>query len=385
MGAGYHRVDKAGGLFDAIRHGNDLRQGAPAHICGSAGRLYKGMTSESARNTLRLSRLIYPYRVVGMALGGLAVWVVLYQLKPSWVVWTFVAGVCVLWPHLAYWRATRSSDPVRTEKHNLLIDSAISGALVPIMHFNLLPSMLFMTLTTVDKLSTGLKRLWLHSLPALVLGGLASALIFDTGFHPVTTMSVILACLPVMLIHMIAVSVGRYQLIRKVTAQNRELDRVRRIDTLTGLSRRFDWEEQAALAMSGGSSGREAWILLIDVDHFKQINDKHGHGAGDATLREIAKRMRMVIRPDDHVGRRGGDEFAVLLPDTNRREAFAIAERLRTEVERIRLADYPEVVPTVSIGVAMAPQAPTHLDTWLERADNALYRAKHSGRNAVKA
>lgn len=343
------------------------------------------MTRRGERNPLWVSRLIYPYRVVGMALGGLAVSSVLYELDTSAAVWVFVALGCLVWPHLAYLLATRSADPVRAEKHNLLMDSAIVGILVPMMHFNLLPSTLLVTLTTVDKLSTGFKRLWLHSLPALVLGGLASTVIFGTGFSPGTSMPVILACLPIMLIHMIAVSVGRHRLIRTVTAQNRELDRVRRIDTLTGLSRRFDWEEQAEIAMSTRSPGREAWILLIDVDHFKQINDRHGHQAGDATLRELAKRMRMVIRPNDHVGRRGGDEFAVLLPDTTRAEAVAIAERLRSEVEQIRMADYPGVSPTVSIGMAVAPPAPTRLDTWLERADNALYRAKHSGRNAVMA
>ena len=338
----------------------------------------------SYRNT-RVPRLIYPYRVVGMAVGGLAVSSVLYRLDPAWPVWAFVVLSCLGWPHFAYWRAIRHADPIQAERHNLLIDSAIAGAMVPMMHFNLLPSTLLVTLSTVDKLSSGFKRLWLHSVPALVLGAIASALVFGTGFSLDTPMPVLLACLPMLLIHMIAVSVGRYQLIRKVTVQNRELDRLRRIDTLTGLSRRGDWEEKAEQVLADQHTSRHDCILLIDVDRFKQINDEHGHRAGDATLRELAKRMRRIMRPKDHVGRRGGDEFAVLLPDTTEAEAFAIAERLRREVEQIRLHDYPDVMPTVSIGLALAPSAPTHLDVWLERADNALYRAKHQGRNAVTA
>lgn len=332
-----------------------------------------------------VSRVIYPYRVLGMALGGLAAGAALYELDTSPVTWAYIAFVCLVWPHLAYWLAARSADPIRAEMRSLLIDSAIAGSMVPMMHFNLLPSTLLVTLTTVDKLSSGFPRLWLYSLPALVLGGVASALAFGTGFSPVTTMTVTLACLPVMLIHMIAVSVGRYQLIRKVTRQNRELDRLRRIDSLTGLSRRGDWEEHAERILSADTPGRTACILLIDVDHFKQINDRHGHQAGDATLRELAERMRKVMRPQDHIGRRGGDEFAILLPDTTQVAALAIAERLRRAVEQIRLQDYPGVTPTVSIGLAVEPIAPSHLDSWLELADNALYRAKHCGRNAVMA
>lgn len=355
----------------------------PPGIC--AERAIRGMKSGPSDKQTRVSRLIYPYRVVGMAVGGLAVSSVLYRLNPVWPVWAFVVLGCLGWPHVAYWRALRHADPIQAERHNLLIDSVIAGAMLPLMHFNLLPSMLLVTLSTVDKLSSGFRRLWLLSLPALVLGAVASAVVFGTGVSLETPMPVLLACLPMLLIHTMAVSVGRYQLIRKVTVQNRELDRLRRIDTLTGLSRRGDWEEKAEQVLADQHMSRHDCILLIDVDRFKQINDEHGHQAGDATLRELAKRMRRVMRPRDHIGRRGGDEFAVLLPDTTEAEAFVIAERLRREVEQIRLLDYPDVTPTVSIGLAVAPRTPTHLDSWLEQADNALYRAKHQGRNVVMA
>ncbi len=320
-----------------------------------------------------------------MALGGLAVSAVLYELTASPAAWAYIALTCLVWPHVAYRLAVQSQDPKRAEMRNLLIDSAIAGAMVPMMQFNLLPSVLLLTVTTVDKLSTGFPRLWLHSLPALLLAGLASALVFGTGFSPSTSMTVILACLPMVVIHIIAVSVGRYRLIRKVTAQNRELDRMRRIDTLTGLSRRGDWEEQAERVLARDPPDRHACILLIDVDRFKRINDQHGHQAGDATLRELAERMRRVMRPQDTLGRRGGDEFAVLLPDTTRDEALSIAERLRQEVEQIRLSDFPGVTATVSIGLAVAPSSPARLERWVELADKALYRAKDQGRNAVMA
>jgi diguanylate cyclase len=249
------------------------------------------------------------------------------------------------------------------------------------MHFNLLPSTLIVTLSTVDKISTGVRGLWLRSLPGMLLAGLCTALFTGFAFSPVTSMPVLLACLPLLLIHTISVSLGSYRLIRMVTQQNIQLDQLRRTDTLTGLSGRGDWEEQAEQVLRERTgNGDHASLLLIDIDRFKRVNDDHGHGAGDEVLRAIAGQLRESLRPQDCAGRIGGDEFAVLLPDTPAAEAAHVAERIRHAVERVRLQDFPDVRPTVSIGIAAAE--PAHdLRAWLDAADSALYRAKDKGRN----
>jgi len=193
------------------------------------------------------------------------------------------------------------------------------------------------------------------------------------------------ACLPLLLIHTIAVSLGSYRLIRTVSTQNLELDRLRRTDTLTGLSGRGDWEEQAErLLQARILNGDAACLLLIDIDSFKQVNDRYGHAAGDEVLRAVANRLRTVLRPNDRAGRLGGDEFVVLLPDTAATEASLVAERLRSAVEQLRLREYPEVHTTISIGLAAARNAPVALREWLNDADGALYRAKGAGRNCVR-
>lgn len=318
-----------------------------------------------------------------MALGGLAMAAVLYELNAPVLLWGCLVGSALLWPHLAYQMAVRSADPYRAEIRNLLIDSAIAGAWVPLMQFNLLPSTLIITLTTVDKISTGIHRLWLRSMPGLLLAVLATAVMTGFAFRPATSMPVLLACLPVLLIHTIAVSLRSYRLIRRVYAQNLELDRLRRIDTLTGLSGRGDWEEEAQRLLQERTPDRPtACLLLIDIDDFKQVNDKYGHAAGDDVLRAVADMLRRTLRPQDRAGRLGGDEFVVLLPGTTTTDAGVVAERVRSEMERLLLREYPDVRTTISIGLATT-RASADLRESLKDADAALYRAKDQGRNRV--
>ena len=341
------------------------------------------MTSESRRVQLRLPRRTYPLRILGMGLGGVAMAAVLHEMEAPLPYWGVLVCTALLWPHLAYWLAVRSADPYRAETRNLLIDSAIAGAWVPLMHFNLLPSTLIVTLTTVDKISTGMRNLWLRSLPGLLLAGLATAILTGAVFEPATSMPVLLACLPVLLIHTIAVSLGSYRLIRTVSAQNLELDRLRRIDALTGLCARADWEEQAERLLQARDGNDDACLVLIDIDDFKQVNDQYGHGAGDEVLRAVAATLRTVLRPRDRAGRLGGDEFVVLLPGTSATEAELVAERIRSAIEQLRLRDYPDVHTTISIGLAAARSAPADVRGWLNDADRAMYRAKDAGRNRV--
>ena len=123
-------------------------------------------------------------------------------------------------------------------------------------------------------------------------------------------------------------------------------------------------------------------FLMVDADHFKKVNDEYGHAAGDAVLINLAKVMQNSVRKVDVVGRLGGEEFAILLPNTPEQEALALAERIRVAVENTP-AEYQEhVLPiTISIGLSSFRQQDKHLDQLIQRADKALYQAKHQGRN----
>jgi diguanylate cyclase (GGDEF)-like protein len=125
---------------------------------------------------------------------------------------------------------------------------------------------------------------------------------------------------------------------------------------------------------------------MVDIDHFKAVNDTHGHQAGDVVLLSVAQVLAQGLRGADVIGRIGGEEFAILLPDTDIDGAHELAERLRAEVAEtvIPLASGTDVPVTVSIGASSLREGDSAVDAVLARADEALYRAKRDGRNRVR-
>ena len=168
----------------------------------------------------------------------------------------------------------------------------------------------------------------------------------------------------------------------------RRLDHAVRHDDLTGvLARRALLKQGDRLLVRYQRESTGLAVMMVDVDHFKQVNDQHGHGAGDRLLVSIAQTMARALRPHDALGRMGGEEFAAVLPGVSPTEAQAIAERVRSAVEQQAL-DPVEGGPqraTVSIGLVHSATmgSDADMDTLLLAADAALYRAKAEGRNRV--
>lgn len=158
-------------------------------------------------------------------------------------------------------------------------------------------------------------------------------------------------------------------------------------DPLTGLGNRRHFH--AALERSietVARSGDSVLLLLLDIDHFKSINDTYGHRAGDQVLRALAACLARCLRPVDTVARYGGEEFAVILPHCRPVFGRAVAERIRETIAALAIPAAPmlNLNATVSIGGAYAPEwVRSTADLWIERADQQLYRAKSEGRNRV--
>jgi len=173
------------------------------------------------------------------------------------------------------------------------------------------------------------------------------------------------------------------QLQRECTAAKEALRVQAMMDPLTQTFNRRAFTELAEKELSRTRRRkRPVGLMMVDLDHFKQINDRHGHPAGDAVLSEAASRMQRVIRLGDHLGRFGGEEFVVLLADCKASGAFTAGERLRAEMARdpVRFGD-ATIPVTASIGVAASPDGSEPLQSLVARADRALYVAKGNGRN----
>lgn len=330
-----------------------------------------------------IPRRNYRFRTLGMGLSFIALAAVLTELDAPWPAWSWVIFCCLIWPHVAYQLARRNRDPFRAELRNLMIDSALAGSLVPVIHFNLLPSVVLVTVASADKINIGVRGLLRRSLPGVVIGALVMGMITGFEMDPATSTLVLLATLPIMVIHTLAVSLSSHRLIRRVQAQNLRLDEISRIDSLTGLEMRGHWRKRASELLAKHVTGiAEASMLLVDVDLFKQINDRHGHTIGDDVLRAIAKVIKEALPPGGHAGRIGGDEFAIaMLFD----EAYAskVASKILDGVEALEFAQAPRLRCSVSIGIAAPVDHDPRLRAWLEAADQALYRAKAAGRNRI--
>ncbi|WP_405119376.1 diguanylate cyclase [Pseudomonas leptonychotis] len=157
-------------------------------------------------------------------------------------------------------------------------------------------------------------------------------------------------------------------------------------DSLTGLLKHADIKEQAAVELERAQrSGKPASVAMLDIDFFKKVNDSYGHAAGDNVIRALANLLRQRLRRIDSLGRYGGEEFLVVLPDCPADQAKRILDEIRQRFAELNfIASGNEFSVTLSAGIASTADAPTSSGDFLEKADRALYAAKHGGRNQVR-
>ncbi len=338
---------------------------------------------------LSFARRVYPARVLGLPLGALVVAVVLYPQAPSFWCWLALAINALGWPHIAYWLATRSAKPARSERFNLMADSAAGGFWVLAMGFNPLASALLMMMLWMNNIAAGGLRLFAYGLGTSLLGWLLGFALF--GWHPqwLSSQEVIYASLPLLVIYPLLIGTITYRFAMQLHSQKELLKRISRTDGLTGLFNRSYWEERVRnLLHLERRQEQSLCLLMLDVDHFKAINDTWGHGTGDQILVQIARKLQASLRQHELLCRYGGEEFALVLPGASLDAAVATAERLRKAIAASEFIDphSPEMEPlrcTLSLGVALWNGAMGDYMVWQRAADKALYSAKRQGRNCT--
>jgi diguanylate cyclase (GGDEF)-like protein len=172
---------------------------------------------------------------------------------------------------------------------------------------------------------------------------------------------------------------------RQLQSVNGQLEQLSRTDRLTGLFNRGFWEECLKHEFARHERYRcNVGMVILDIDHFKKINDTYGHPGGDKVIQALANLINSHVRATDRAGRYGGEEFVVLMPDTPCSGAQVFAERLRKSVEGLKVEhEGHEITFTISLGIADLSQPLKRYEALLECADQALYQSKRNGRNQV--
>ncbi|MEO7252140.1 MAG: diguanylate cyclase [Arenimonas sp.] len=320
------------------------------------------------------------------------------------LLWSLLALQLLVYPHLAFWRARHARDRKQAEIDNMTVDSLLFGLMVAVLQFPLWISFSVYLASTVNlTISRGVAG-WFRS-QAFFFGG-ALLLVAILGWHPVpdTEWRVTALCILGNAIYLPSVGIAAFrgnQKLRKARealwageqALKQQLVEIRVLrdqlqeqatrDPLTGLhNRRFlDVIEARELALCKREN-KPLTLIMVDVDHFKEVNDTYGHPAGDEVLQGLANLLLEKVRATDVVCRYGGEEFLLLLPNMPPEIALLRANewRLAFAQRSFDLGD-TAVQVTVSMGIASSPQHGETFSELIRFADQALYRAKAEGRN----
>ncbi|MHA3736585.1 diguanylate cyclase [Pseudomonas sp. Eth.TT006] len=333
---------------------------------------------------LSFARRIYLPRTIGLGVGFFSVAAALYPLNmPAWL-WALLVFNGFIWPHVAYQVATRANFPYRAERRNLLYDSLCGGFWTACFQFNPLTTVTILSMMTMNNVAAGGRRLFLFGALAQGAGVLLGWSLFGVKFSLSMTQIEIWACLPMLTLYPLALGMVCYQLAIKLAQHKRTLRDLSRTDSLTGLLNHGAWKDLLHARFKLCRQNQTQDILaLIDIDHFKAINDSYGHIIGDAVLTHLSHTLRSMLVEGQRAGRYGGDEFCLILPDLPLRKAELHMERLRQALDQYRHPDVPELRVSLSIGLARFQPSYADAVAWLDDADKALYTAKHTGRNTI--
>lgn len=321
-------------------------------------------------------------RVTGMAFAGIPHAFVFSENHAPIYYWVWLFFCCILWPHVARWRTHRSVKPRKAERHNLMFDSFVAGSLIPLIEFNLLPTVLTLTIVFGDSISSAARNLWYYSLPLVFSGIVSLGLI--TGFEVKldSSMTVIIACFPLLIVHTLSVSWGNYQMIGYIRSRNAMLNKLSMMDVLTNLYNKRYWEEAAEAEFKAFREDQKSRVVMvIDCDKFKQINDTYGHLAGDKVLKYIGHILSDIQGVSAVAARLGGDEFAVLM-ETDLDHAHTVAADIRAQMKALPECQEAQekIGCSVSIGLAKFAVSDQSFIDCFDRADKDLYKQKKSGR-----
>lgn len=333
---------------------------------------------------IKFVKRVYPARALGLGLGLFAVGSVLRPIEPLPLIWVLLVYNGLIWPHLAYLIASRSPDPYAMERLQLQGDSICGGFWVAACGFNPLVSALITMMLWMNNIAAGGFRFFMRGVLCWLLGVLVGGALLGFSWNDSVSKIIVYSCLPMLIIYPVIIGLIAYNLAMDLHRKKEQMQLLSRTDGLTNLFNRAYWELRAKEEIARARRNYTPLALvLLDVDHFKRVNDTYGHAVGDLVLQQLSRLLQKNLRETELLGRYGGEEFVVILPGASKQEAYKTAERLREAVDQLAFGD-PEAQTlhcSISLGVAAFSDGLGDFSSWLKAADKALYQAKHQGRN----
>jgi len=247
------------------------------------------------------------------------------------------------------------------------------------MAANPLPSVAIATILLADRLAAGGFPLMRKAGAGMLAVFMATWLTQGMALFPQVSQRTMYATLPLIGIYTVALSVLTNSIAMRLRFKSRELERIAMMDPLLDIANRRLLEKRILFELEKlNHTSRHSALMFIDIDNFKDVNDRFGHKVGDTLLVTVSKILHVATRKTDTPARLGGDEFVILLPDTSLAEAHAVAIRIMDAAAVMTVAPDRAFRCTLSIGMA-------DMSDWLKAADDALYRAKREGKNQIYA
>lgn len=355
----------------------------------------------------------YRLRAVSFFLMFVGLIAEMWHRGSSAATWSLLALQFLVYPHVLYWRAMRAPEPHRAEVKNLFLDSFLIGIWVAAWGFPVWPTFTLWLASSLNiTVSKGLKGLRFSTF-AFLTGVLIAVAVFGFHFTPDTVWQTTAVMVIGISLYPLAIGNAAYARNQQLRATREKLrvgeqtlnsanqslhEKLAEIqilqaqlkeqairDPLTGLfNRRYlDTIAKSEVARCAREE-QPLCLMMMDIDHFKHVNDTYGHQGGDEVLKALAKLLSDSVRVSDVACRYGGEEFLLLLPNMPADIALLRAEQWRAAFEAITVhADGKEIKATLSIGISCYPNDGSSVDDLTRSADVALYRAKAEGRNRV--
>lgn len=354
--------------------------------CNVSYFIYNFSVKTHATRNMMLPRRFYLPRCIGLGLGFLAVYPSLPgRTEKHTLALVLLAVYCFLWPHAAYLFAKASLRPIDVERRSMLVDACAAGFFAGLTGFDPIPSVAIVSMVSMNNMAMGGPHFMLTGALFTVLGSIFGYLALQPLQDEIAQRQ-FLTCIPLLILYPLSLGYVCYRTARSLNYQKKQLSVMSRTDYLTGLLNRSALNEIIENFLGDQAVDlRHNVVALIDVDGFKQINDRLGHSAGDQILKEISNIMRSCTRKHDTIGRYGGDEFCIILRNVSHVDALQILERMRARAHEASFKDgnVSAALGTLSIGAAFYNPLSNTVAKWIDRADHAMYEAKRNGRNQI--